>query len=156
MYELDSCGCSSKARIPAFQAGCEGSIPFTRSRARICSSAGQSNGLLIRRSGVRIPPGSPICGGYGSVGQSARLWPWRSWVRVPLLTPFLLGCRQVVRHKTLTLASVGSNPATPAKYKTCGCGGIGRRGRLRIYCFQRGSSNLFIRTTLYIFSAVRE
>ena len=24
------------------------------------------------------------------------------------------GCRQVVRHKTLTLACVGSNPATPA------------------------------------------
>ena len=26
-----------------------------------------------------------------------------------------LGCRQVVRHQTLTLASVGSNPAIPAK-----------------------------------------
>ena len=27
-----------------------------------------------------------------------------------------LGCRQVVRHKVLILAYVGSNPATPAKY----------------------------------------
>ena len=79
-------------RAPAFQAGCEGSIPFTRStytcdciqyapiqRQCLCdglfyyvwvigydcnyiwfsSSVGQSNGLLSRGSGVRIPPGSP-------------------------------------------------------------------------------------------------
>ena len=26
-----------------------------------------------------------------------------------------MGCRQAVRHQTLTLASVGSNPAIPAK-----------------------------------------
>ena len=29
---------------------------------------------------------------------------------------YLLGYSQVVRHETLTLASVGSNPATPATY----------------------------------------
>ena len=76
--------------------------------------------------------------------QSARLWLWKSWVQVPLLTPLinfkkwpptidivlifdyngyrcqvnytftLLGCSQVVRHETLTLAFVGSNPAIPA------------------------------------------
>ena len=37
----------------------------------------------------------------------------------PITHPILikpLGCSQVVRHETLTLASVGSNPATPANF----------------------------------------
>ena len=28
-----------------------------------------------------------INGGCGTVGQRARLWPWRSWVRIPPFTP---------------------------------------------------------------------
>ena len=32
----------------------------------------------------------------------------------PIIFEILLGYSQVVRHETLTLASVGSNPATPA------------------------------------------
>ena len=28
----------------------------------------------------------------------------------------IMGCRQAVRHQTLTLAFAGSNPASPAKY----------------------------------------
>ena len=55
------------------------------------------------------------------------MWPWRPWVRVPLLTPFspvccctaaqlpAMGCSQVVRHGTLTPAVAGSSPATPAR-----------------------------------------
>ena len=118
-------------RTPAFQAGQVGSIPITRStflpqNKCACSSVGQSNCLLSSRSWVRIPAGTPTYGGYSSVGQSARLWLQRPRVRVPLSTPLIhLSCTQHayvglqpsrLRHQTLTLASAGSSPASPAKY----------------------------------------
>lgn len=33
-----------------------------------------------------------------------------------VVVSFMVGCRQVVRHQTLTLVFVGSNPAIPAKH----------------------------------------
>ena len=108
----------------------------------VCSSVGQSNGLLSRGSGVRIPS-STLCGGYGAVGQRARLWFWISWVRVPLPTLFYFiglspsgkaqdfdSCirwfesnqpsfygrvAQVVEHLTFNQVVRGSNPRTLTK-----------------------------------------
>ena len=89
-------------RALAFQASNVGSIPIIRSIFSkginigfvpdLCasSSAGQSIALLRRGSGVRIPSGVPLYGGYSSVGQNARLWLQRSWVQVPLFTPLFL------------------------------------------------------------------
>ena len=117
-------------RTPAFQAGQVGSIPITRSTFLpqnncACSSVGQSNCLLSSRSWVRIPAGTPTCGGYSSVGQSARLWLQRPRVRIPLSTPLIhlsytqhhnyVGLQPSrLRHQTLTLAPAGSSPASPA------------------------------------------
>ena len=63
-------------RIPAFQAGCVGSIPITRSIFFICacSSVGQSNCLLSSGSGVRIPPSVP----FFYIFEIIR-WDWCSW-----------------------------------------------------------------------------
>ena len=51
------------------------------------------------------------------------MWLWRSWVRAPPLTPFSskplglsLGCRQEVKARDFDSRTVGSNPATPARF----------------------------------------
>ena len=74
-------------RTPAFQAGCVGSIPITRSTCAN-SSAGQSNCLLSSRSGVRVP-------------FSALLW----WVQLSWL-----------KRQFVALEIVGSNPITHPTY----------------------------------------
>ena len=37
-----------------------------------------------------------------------------------IIIKLIMGCRQAVRHQTLTLAPVGSNPAIPARKKQVG------------------------------------
>ena len=88
-------------RTLAFQAGCEGPIPFTCSIG-FHSSAGQSNALLRQRSKVRILLGAPVYfyGGLSSVGRTPDCGSGGQGFD-PLRSPhiyLLLGCRQVVRH----------------------------------------------------------
>ena len=97
-------------RAPAFQAGREGPIPFTRSKL--------------------------FYGGYGLVGQGARLWLWRSRVRIPLFTPIkykhiiqLRRYSQVVRHRSATPLSPVQIWMAPPKF--CTLSSVGQSVRLR-------------------------
>src|SRR5690606_24415249 len=76
-------GVAQLPRAPAFQAGGRGLESRRPLQNCARSSVGQSSCLLSSGSRVRILPGAPAQvtrGGCSSAGQSARLWPWRSWV----------------------------------------------------------------------------
>ena len=87
-------------RALAFQASHMGSIPITRSifsRVLLQHSnmRQQLSWIEHRPSKARVRGSNPFWrtnnyGGYSSVGQNARLWLQRSWVQVPLFTPFIL------------------------------------------------------------------
>ena len=110
------------------------------------------------------------------------MWLWRSWVRAPPLTPFSskplglsLGCRQEVKARDFDSRTVGSNPATPARFDplaqsvehltfnqgvrssnlrwitnlTCDRGGTGRRASLRSWYHRCVSSSLSGRTICF-------
>ena len=69
------------------------------------SAAAKSLGVKCFVENIRLLSSqSPFCDSYNLVDILQ--------YGVP---PFIMGCRQVVRHSTLTAVFAGSNPATPAK-----------------------------------------
>ena len=87
-----------------------------------------------------------VYGGYGAVGQRARLWLWRPWVRIPLSTlnfNYFMG-HQLSRQSTGLLIQVSRVRAPSDSFYLSSRGGIGIRARLRIQSgfLGRGSSPL--------------
>ena len=77
-------------RVLAFQASCEGSIPFTRSRLNLWDYSSAGRAPALQAGGHRFEP----CQSHhlntrpgSSVGQNASLSRWRSRVRAPSRSP---------------------------------------------------------------------
>ena len=85
-----------------------------------------------------------VYGGYGAVGQRARLWLWRPWVRIPLSTLIYNMGHQLSRQSTGLLIQVSRVRAPSDSFYLSSRGGIGIRARLRIQSgfLGRGSSPL--------------
>ena len=60
----------------------------------------------------------------------------------------IMGCRQAVRHQTLTLAFVGSNPASPAKKRFSIVIGHRKPARLRVFALHAQNRTLWKRKNM--------